>query len=80
MLQNSIKPSSNFPKIHKHDANPPQAFGIVIDGRLICLYTHESDLGDGWEDVEVHNDSQSKRLEALQMGANILHYVFNGEN
>ena len=71
---------NGLPKIHKHDANPPQAFGIVIDGRLICLYTHESDLGDGWEDVEVHNDSQSKRLEALQMGANILHYVFNGEN
>jgi hypothetical protein len=48
----------------------------VFDGRLVCLYTHESDLGDGWEDEEVHNDSGKIRLKALQMGCNILEYVF----
>ena len=48
-----------------------------MNGRLVCLYTHESDIGDGWEDVEVHNDSEQIRLKALQMGANILEYVFS---
>jgi len=67
---------NGLPKIHKHDASPSQAFGIVTDGRLVLLYTFESDIGDGWEDVEVHNDSEQIRLKALQMGANILEYVF----
>ena len=64
-----------LPKIHEHNANPSQAFGIISNGRLVCLYTHESDLGDGWEDAEVHNDSEQVRLKALQMGCNILKYV-----
>ena len=67
---------NGLPKIHEHDAKPSQAFGIISDGRLVCLYTHESDLGDGWEDAEVHNDSEQIRLKALQMGCNILEYVF----
>jgi hypothetical protein len=67
-----------LPKIHEHDGKRPQAFGIMIDGRLVCLYTYECDLSDGWEDKEVHNDSDEKRKEALQMGANILMYVFMG--
>lgn len=67
---------SGLPKIHEHDGNPAQAFGFFIDGRLVCLYTFESDLSDGWEDPNVHNDPELKRVEALQMGANILHYVF----
>jgi len=67
---------NGLPKIHEHDANPPKAYGIIIDGRLVCLYTHESDIGDGWEDAEVHNDSEFIREKALQMGANILEYVF----
>ena len=65
-----------MPKIHEHNANPSQAFGIFIDGRLVCLYTFESDIGDGWEDAEVHNDSEKTRVKALKMGANILEYVF----
>ena len=65
-----------LPKIHEHDGHPAQAFGFFIDGRLVCLYTFESDLSDGWEDPNVHNDPELKRVEALQMGANILHYVF----
>ena len=68
---------NGLPKIHEHDASPAQAFGIIVDGRLVCLYTHESDIGDGWEDAEVHNDSEFIRGKALQMGANILEYVFS---
>jgi hypothetical protein len=68
---------NGLPKIHEHDASPSQALGIVIDGRLVLLYTFESDIGDGWEDAEVHNDSQFIRTKALQMGANILEYVFS---
>jgi hypothetical protein len=67
---------NGLPKIHEHDGKRPQAFGIIVDGRLVCLYTYETDLGDGWEDPQVHNDSPEKRREALQMGANILMYVF----
>jgi hypothetical protein len=67
---------NGLPKIHEHDGNRPQAFGVIIDGRLACLYTFQTDLGDGWEDQAVHNDPQNKRLEALQMGANILMYAF----
>lgn len=65
-----------LPKIHEHDGLPPQAFGIIIDGRLVLLFTYESDLGNGWEDPEVHNDPESVRLEALKMGANLLKYAF----
>lgn len=72
--------NGGLPKIHEHDAKRPQAFGIVVEGRLVCLYTYETDLGDGWEDKEVHNDPEEKRKQALQMGANILMYAFFGGN
>ncbi len=65
-----------LPKIHIHDNKPAQAFGLFHEDRLVCLYTYECDLGDGWEDARVHNDSEETRLKALQMGANIIHYVF----
>ena len=65
-----------LPKIHEHDGKRPQAFGIIENGRLICLYTYETDLSDGWEDPQVHNDPAEKRKSALQMGANILMYAF----
>ena len=68
---------NGLPKIHEHDASPPKAYGIIADGCLVLLYTHESDIGDGWEDAEVHNDSDYIRQKALQMGANILEYVFS---
>ena len=67
---------NGLPKIHEHDGERAQAFAIIDDGRVICLYTFETDLSDGWENKEVHNDSQSKRMEALKMGANILMYAF----
>jgi len=65
-----------LPKIHEHDNKPPQGFGLVYEGRLICFYTYECDLGDGWEDQAVHGDSEEIRTKALQMGANIIQYVF----
>jgi len=65
-----------LPKIHEHDEKPPQGFGILKEGRLMLFYSYESDLGDGWEDQEIHNDSEASRLKALQMGANIISYAF----
>ncbi len=65
-----------LPKIHEHDGQRPQAFGIFDNDRLMVLFTYESDLGNGWEDQEVHNDPEEVRLKALKMGANILHFVF----
>jgi len=74
------KPNSfpgGIPKIHEHDGKRPQAFGIFTEGRLVLLYTYETDLGDGWEDQEVNNDPVEVRLKALKMGANILSYIFS---
>jgi hypothetical protein len=68
---------SGIPKIHEHDGKRPQAFGIFVEQRLVLLYTYETDLGDGWEDPEVHHDNTEARLKALKMGANILNYIFN---
>jgi len=68
--------NEGLPKIHEHDKNPAQAFGLFIEERMVCLYTFESDLGDGWEDAEVHNDSAELREKALKMGANIISFVF----
>jgi len=67
---------NGLPKIHEHDKKPPQGFGLIYEGRLVCFYTYECDLGDGWEDSSVHSDSDEKRIEALKMGANIIQYVF----
>lgn len=68
--------TNGLPKIHEHDGKRPQAFGIFIDNRIVLLYTFECDLGDGWEDAEVHNDPVSVREKALKMGANIINYIF----
>lgn len=68
---------NGLPKIHEHDNLRTQAYGIFIENRLVLLYTFQSDLGDGWEDAEVHNDPLEIREKALKMGANIINYVFN---
>jgi len=65
-----------LPKIHEHDGKRPQAFGLFHENRLILLFTYESDLGDGWEDAEVHYDPADVRVKALKMGANIVKYAF----
>jgi hypothetical protein len=65
-----------LPKVHQHDEKPPQGFGLFWEGRLVVFYTFECDLGDGWEDPDVHNDPPEVRLQALQMGANIVQFAF----
>ena len=67
---------SGLPKIHEHDGKPPRGYGLFWEGRLVCFYTYECDLGDGWEDPAVHKDPEATRRMALQMGANIIQYVF----
>lgn len=69
--------AGGIPKIHEHDGKRPQAFGIFQSGRLVLMYTFETDLGDGWEDPDVHNDPADVREKALRMGTNILFYAFN---
>ncbi|MBC8045909.1 MAG: DUF4159 domain-containing protein [Fimbriimonadaceae bacterium] len=65
---------NGIPKIHEHDGKPAQAFGIFYEGRMIAFYNYETDLGDGWDDV--HKDPEDVRQKALQMGANVIQYIF----
>jgi hypothetical protein len=62
------------PKIHEHDSKPPRGYAILDGDRVVVYYLFESDIGDGWEDPQVHNDSPQKRQDALQMGTNIIVY------
>jgi len=64
-----------LPKIHEHHGGPPKGYGLYIDGRLAVFYSYNTDLGDGWEDPEVHNDPEEKRESALRMGVNIILYA-----
>jgi hypothetical protein len=70
--------NEGLPKIHQHDEKPSVGFGVIYKGRLVCFYDYECDLSDGWEDSDVHNDSEETRTKALQMGSNILSYTFLG--
>ena len=79
IYKNKFQFNNGMPKIHKHDDLPAKGFGIIHEGRLVCFYSYETDLGDGWEDQEVHKDSQAKRIEALRMGANIVKFAFEAE-
>jgi hypothetical protein len=76
VYQQKFKFSGGLPKVHEHDNKAPQGFGLIYNGRLVCFYDYECDLGDGWEDVEVHRDSQENRTKALKMGANLIQYAF----
>ena len=76
IYKQSFEFKNGLPKIHKHDDKPAQGFGLFHEGRLAVFYSYECDLGDGWEDQDVHNDSQEVRLKALQMGANIVQFNF----
>jgi len=66
---------SGLPKIHEHDGKPPQLFALYNEDRIMVIYSYESDLGDGWEDEEVHNDPPELRVAALQMGVNIIYFA-----
>ncbi len=70
--------NSGLPKIHEHDNKAPQGLGIFVENRLVVFYDFECDLGDGWEDSNVHKDSEAARTKAFQMGANLLQYAFTG--
>lgn len=70
--------TNGLPKIHEHDGKPSQGFGLIYEGRLVCFYSFECDLGNGWEDQSIYNDPEEKRLIALKMGANILSVAFIG--
>lgn len=72
--------NQGLPKVHEHDDFPPRGFGIFHEGRLVCFYDHECDLGDGWEDFQVHRDPEEVRLLALQMGANLVQYALGSSD
>jgi hypothetical protein len=76
IFNQKYKFEKGLPKVHEHDNKPPQAFGLFHKSKLVVLYTYECDLGDGWEDYEVHKDSEETRTKALQMGANIIQFAF----
>ena len=66
---------SGLPKVHQHDGKAPQGYGLFYQGRLLCFYSYECDLGNGWEDQSVYNDPEELRQKALQMGANIVQFA-----
>ena len=68
-----------LPKIHEHDGEPPEGWGIFHEGRLVLFYSHETDLGNGWEDPEVHGDPPQLREQALRMGVNLFLYALTGK-
>lgn len=70
-----FKFASGLPKVHEHDSKAPQGFGLIFQGRLVCFYSYECDLGNGWEDQSVYNDPEPLRQQALRMGANLLQYA-----
>jgi hypothetical protein len=72
MYQQHFTFEKGLPKIHEHDGKPPEGLALIYEGQVVCYYTVETDLGDGWEDPQIHNDPPEVRLQALQMGANIL--------
>ncbi|MBO6516290.1 MAG: DUF4159 domain-containing protein [Bacteroidia bacterium] len=65
---------NGLPKIHEHDGKPPRGYGLIYKGRLVCFFDVECDLGNGWEDAGVYNDSEETRIKALKMGANLIQY------
>ena len=75
IYQQRFKFTSGLPKVHEHDGKAPQGFGLIYQGRLVCFYSYECDLGNGWEDQSVHNDPEPVRQQALRMGANLLQYA-----
>ncbi|MEQ8926590.1 MAG: DUF4159 domain-containing protein [Fulvivirga sp.] len=69
-----------LPKIHEHDGKPAQGLALIFEGRVVCFYSYESDLGNGWEDQSIHNDPEEKRQQALKIGANLISYAFTQYN
>lgn len=76
IYQQKYKFSNGLPKVHEHEGLPPQGFGLIWQGKLVCYFSYECDLGNGWEDRGVYNDPEETRQKALQMGANLVQYAF----
>ena len=70
---------TGLPKVHEHDGKPAQGLGIIVDGRIVLFYSYECDLGDGWEDLDVHNVPPELHRKALEMGTNIVFYALSGQ-
>lgn len=68
--------AGGLPKVHEHDGKAPMGYGLIYEGKLVCFYSYESDLGNGWEDQSIYDDPEAVRQKALQMGANIISYCF----
>lgn len=64
-----------LPKIHEHDGKPARGLGIFLGSRLAVYYDYSSDLGNGWEDAEVHKDPPQLREAAIRMGVNLFVYA-----
>ena len=79
IYHNAFEFDNGLPKIHKHDDKPAVGYGLIYEGRLVCFYSYETDLGDGWEDQVVHKNPEEKRIQALRMGANIVKFAFESE-
>jgi hypothetical protein len=76
LYQQKFKFPGGLPKIHEHDGKRPQGFALIFQGRIICFYTYESDLGNGWEDAGTYaSDTEDTRLKALKMGANLVQFA-----
>jgi hypothetical protein len=79
IYQQKYKFENGLPKIHEHDGKPSKGLALIYKGDVVCFYSFESDLGDGWEDQIVHNNSANSRENALKMGSNILSYIFSNQ-
>ncbi len=75
VYQQKFRFPDGLPKVHEHDGKAPQGFGLIWKGRLVCFYSYECDLGNGWEDQSVYNDAEAVRQQALRMGANLVQYA-----
>lgn len=76
IYQGTFKFPNGLPKVHEHEGKPPVGYGLFWEGKLICFYDYECDLGNGWEDPEVYKDPEAVRQQALRMGANLINYAF----
>jgi hypothetical protein len=76
-IYNSFYKLKGLPKIHEHDGAPAQGFGVFFEGRMLIYYTYSSDIGDGMEDLHIHNDGEILHEAALKMGINIVYWFFN---
>ena len=67
-----------LPKIHEHDGGPPHLYGVFLNGRLVILYTFNTDIGDGIESKGVHpQDSDETREQAMKMAINIILFILS---